>query len=124
MTREMKRILDASATERMTIKMLLVDCSDEEIARTLIKYNGVAGFHQKLVLMRAELARRYPDKKDNHRTNMPIELRIDWEVTCKPFRIASKKKRERERREAIQKAKEEAARRLEAVGGCPKESIG
>lgn len=124
MTREMKRILDASATERMTIKMLLVDCSDEEIARTLIKYNGVAGFHQKLVLMRAELARRYPDKKENHRTNIPIEYRIDWEETCKPFRKLSRMKREREKREAIQKAKEEAIKRMEAVGGCPKESVG
>lgn len=122
MTKTMKRILDAAPTERMTIKMLLVDCSDKEIARTLIKYNGIAGYHQKIVLMRSELARRYPDKKENHRTNIPIEYRIDWEETCKPFRKLSRMKRERERREAIQKAKEEAARRLEAVGRCAKES--
>ena len=103
MTKTMKRILDAAPTERTTIKMLLVDCSDKEIARTLIKYNGIAGYHQKLVLMRAELVRRHPDKKERHRTNLPIEYRIDWEETCKPFRKLSRMKRERERREAIQK---------------------
>jgi len=124
MTREMQRILNAAPTERMTIKILLVDCSDKEIARTLIRYNGVAGYHQKIVLMRSELARRHPDKKENRRTNIPIEYRIDWEETCKPFRRLSRMKREREKREFIQKAKEEAARRMEAVGGSPKESIG
>lgn len=122
MTKEMRAILDATPAQRMTVKILLVDCSDYEIAENIMKHQGIAGFHQKLVLMRAELARRYPEKKENHSTNIPIEYRVMWEEVCKPFRKLSRAKAERNRRETIQ-IETKKDERMAAAGGRPKESV-
>ena len=97
-TRTMQRILDAPQTARTTIRMLLCDCSTEEIAWALFKYNSIAGYHSKVVMMRSELARRCPEIKNRQGNNIPIEDRILWEKVCEPFRRI---KQERERRERI-----------------------
>lgn len=97
-SKAMKRILDAPQTARTTIRMLLCDCKTEEIAWALFKYNSIAGYHQKTVMMRSELARRCPEIRNRQGSNIPIEDRILWEKVCEPFR---KLKQERERRERI-----------------------
>lgn len=97
-TKRMKSILDLPQTSRMTFKMRLMECKPEEIAWALFKYNSIAGYHSKVVMMRTELARKCPEIKNRQGSNIPIEDRILWEEGCKPFR---KLKQERERRERI-----------------------
>lgn len=93
---KMQKILDASPQARTTIAMMLCDCETDEIVEVLMNINRIAGFHQKIVMMRQELARRKPEYVQMRRHDIPIEMLFDWEMTCKPFRRMYKNKREQD----------------------------
>lgn len=92
----MKEALDPRPKSRVTLGVLLSYCTDEELIHALKDKSGEPGYHQLVVMMRQELARRYPEHIPKDRQSIPIEYRIDWELTCKPFRELSKRKKELE----------------------------